>query len=225
MAIQFTRRAEASGWLTVKLTKTGALTSLCEYTQVDVLRTSNNRTFFTIMDGFISPGEEASLASENASRYLDKTGPAGTASLSVVYRGAPVKETSQFKGELTQQFATLSFNGQIATVTLNSVWNGRYSPIPPGTHAILAPDYSHKNISTAGYVSATKSMVGNDVWFPIGVNGTMRNSSRYIHVGHLSEGCVTVHELNKWSSLYNYLISHRVPHSAGKKIGSLIVGK
>jgi hypothetical protein len=61
MAIQFTRRAEASGWLTVKLTKTGAMTSLCEYTQVDVLRTSNNRTYFTIMDGSISPGEEASL--------------------------------------------------------------------------------------------------------------------------------------------------------------------
>jgi len=50
-----------------------------------------------------------------------------------------------------------------------------------------------------------------------------RPSSRYIHVGHLSEGCVTVHQLEKWSALYEFLISHRVANSAGKRIGSLEV--
>ena len=53
----------------------------------------------------------------------------------------------------------------------------------------------------------------------------MLNSSRYIHVGQLSEGCVTVYELEKWTALYEYLISHRVAGSLGRRIGRLIVQK
>lgn len=223
MEKKYTRRADRSGWLTVKLSKTGLLASLCEYTQVEILRHDNLRTYFKIIDGFVSPGQEASLTNTNASRYLVSTGPAGAASLSVAYQGKPAEEVSRFKGKLTQQWARLTFQHQTALVTLNSVWNGSYSPIPPGRHTILAPDYSHQAISTAGYVSATPGMVGNDVWFPIGLNGSMQNSSRYIHVGHLSEGCVTVHELGKWTDVYHYLISHRVPGSAGKKVGELVV--
>lgn len=83
----------------------------------------------------------------------------------------PAEEVSPFKGKLKQQWATLSFEGQSATVTLNSVWNGMFQPVAPGTHAILAPDYSHKTISTAGYVAATPGMIANDVWFPIGLFG------------------------------------------------------
>lgn len=223
MSIKYTRRADQSGWLTVKLSKAGILASLCEYSQVDVLRSVNHRTYFKIMDGYVSPGEEASLADANAALYLAATGPAGSASLSVVYQGTPSEEISEFKGKLKQQWAKLNFNERTALVTLNSVWNSSYSPIPPGIHTILAPDYSHKLISTSGYATATPGMVGNDVWFPIGLNGSMQNSSRYIHVGHLSEGCVTVHELGKWTAIYNYLISHRVRDSAGKKLGQLIV--
>ena len=224
-SIKYTRRADQSGWLTVKLSKLGIMTSLCEYTQVNVLRSVNHRTYFKIMDGYISPGEEASLADTNAEFYLAATGPAGSASLSVEYQGAPVEEISKFKGKLKQQWAKLTFDKMTALVTLNSVWDGVYSPIPLGTHTILAPDYSHKKISTSGYVTATPGMVGNDVWFPIGINESTQNSSRYIHVGHLSEGCVTIHELEKWTAIYNYLISHRVPGSAGKKVGKLIVKK
>ncbi len=223
--IRYTRRADQSGWLTVRLTKLDRLTSLCEYTQVTVLREDHGRTYFKILDGYVSAGEEASLTTANAALYLSKTGTMGAASVTVEYQGALADELSEFKGKLKQQWAKLSFDGQTALVTLNSVWNSSYSAIPPGTHTILAPDYSHHSISTAGYVTATPGMVGNDVWFPIGVNGSTENSSRYIHVGHLSEGCVTVHELGKWNAVYNYLISHREPGSAGKKVGQLVVKK
>lgn len=221
--IKYTRRADQSGWLTVKLSRTAQLTSLCEFTQVDVLRSDSGRTYFKILDGYVAPGEEASLNDSNAARYLAAIGPAGSATITVEYQGKPTEEVSKFKGKLKQQWAKLSFNSQEAVVTLNSVWDGNYEPIPPGTHTILSPDYSHKAISTAGYVSATPGMIGNDVWFPIALNGTMQNSSRYIHVGHLSEGCVTVHELEKWTAIYNYLISHRVPGASGKIVGQLIV--
>jgi hypothetical protein len=225
MADKFTRKAEASGWLSVRLTKGGTLTSLCEYTRVTNLRESGGRTYFTIADGYISVGEEASLTSANAARYLSDTGPGGAASLIVQYDGAPKEEVSPFQGRRLQQFATLTFGTQTAQVTLNSIWNSSYHPITPGKHNILGPDYSHKEISTAGYVSATPGMIGNDVWFPIGLMGSTANSSRYIHVGHLSEGCVTVHQLERWSALYEYLIARRVPGSKGKLVGTLDVRK
>src|ERR1039457_1174894 len=220
--IKYTCRADQSGWLTVRLSRLSQQASLCEYTQVAILREDNGRTYFKILDGYVSPGKEASLTNINAARYLNATGPAGAAFITVEYQGNPTEEVSKFKGKLKQQWAKLTFDGQTASVTLNSVWDGNYSPILPGTHTILAPDYSHKAISTAGYVAATPGLIGNDVWFPIGINGSMQNSGRYIHVGHLSEGCVTVHELGKWTAVYNYLISHRAPGFAGKKVGQLI---
>ena len=210
---KFTRRAEASGWLSVRLSRTDQLASLCEYTRVKIVRETGGRTYFIIMGGFVAVGEEASLSIENAAKYLSETGPDGAATLTVTYAGAPAYEVSQFKGRLKQQWANLNFDGQTAIATLNSVWDISFEPIPPGIHAILAPDYSHKKISTAGYASATSGMVGNDVWFPIGLDGSFSNSSRYIHVGHMSEGCVTVHQLDRWTMLYQYLISHRVSPS------------
>jgi hypothetical protein len=222
---KYTRRADSTGCLSVRLTATNQLAALCEFTQVNITAERGGRTYFKIMDGTISVGQEASLTSANAALYLNPTGPAGAAAITVTYVGEPVKAVSTFKGELLQQWADLSFNGQTARVTLNSVWGDAYSPIVPGTHAILAPDYSHANISTAGHASATPGCAGNDVWFPIGLRGSGQNSSRYINIGHLSEGCVTVYELSEWLALYTYLISHRKPESAGRMIGSMLVIK
>lgn len=159
------------GWLSVRLTATGQLASLCEYTKVTVSRETPERTFFTIADGYIAVGQEASLAKANAARYLAATGPSGTATLTVTYKGAPTHKDSPFKGRLLQQWAELEFAGQKATVTLNSVWNMGFTPVPPGMHAVLAPDYSHGKTSTVGYAQATPGMIGNDVWFPIGLSG------------------------------------------------------
>lgn len=224
MSRRYTRRAEAAGWLSVRLAS-GQFTSLCEYTCVDVLRESQGRTYFTIVDGFIAPGQEASLKTENAAKYLVSAGPGGGVHLTARYKGAPAEEVSPVKGRLRQQWAELSFAGQTAVITLNSVWNGKYTPIIPGTHAILAPDFSHALIPTSGYVAITPGMVGNDVWFPLGINGSSQNIGRFIHVGHISEGCVTVHQLERWTPLYELLISHRVPGTAGKRIGSITVRK
>jgi hypothetical protein len=223
--LKYTRKAEANGWLTVRLTKTNALTSLPEHTKVEIQCGNAGRTYFKIMDGYISAGEEASLTSANAATYLSSVAPGGAASISVEYEGEPVEVRSPFKGVLKQQWLKLRFNGQLARVTLNSVWNEICTPIAVGTHTILAPDYSHAGIDTSGYVGATPGMVGNNTWFPIGIDNSMQNSSRYVHVGHLSEGCITVYELEKWAALYTYLISHRVPESAGKRIGQVVVTK
>jgi len=68
-------------------------------------------------------------------------------------------------------------------------------------------------------------MHGNDVWFPIGLHGSSTASGRYIHVGHLSEGCITQHDLTRWNAIYDYLISSREPDSLGKVVGKVVVTK
>lgn len=222
---RFIRRAESSGWTLVRLSKSGGLTSLCEYTRVSGVHEKSGRTYFVIADGYVGVGQEASLSTANAAKYLSAGGPSGAAFVKVVYDGPPKEEVSPYKGKLKQQWAKLSFDGQTVVVTLNSIWDRKFTPIPPGTHSILAPDYSHSENTTAGYAQDTVGMVGNDVWFPIGLFGSSENSSRYIHVGHLSDGCVTVHQLERWTALYQYLISRRVSHSGGKRVGSLVVSK
>lgn len=44
-------------------------------------------------------------------------------------------------------------------------------------------------------------------WFPIEYAPT-KNSS-FVHVGNMSEGCVTMYDLTMWYPLYRYLISNR----------------
>ncbi len=226
--IKYTRRADNPGWLKIRLAVPMTLGDafLCEYTRVELTREAEGRVFFQVADGS-SPyvGKEASLSKEHAQQYLSDVGPEGAATVQVRYVGTPVEEVSPFKGRLTQQWGELTFKGMTVKVTLNSVWDGRFTPIPAGRHNILYPDYSHANIPTTRYARATPGMIGNDIWFPIGLNGSLVGSTRYIHVGHVSEGCVTCHELTKWTALYNYLISHRVPGSMGKLVGQLTVVK
>ena len=55
----------------------------------------------------------------------------------------------------------------------------------------------------------------DQVWFSIEYG----NNSRFIHLGHLSEGCVTIMALDKWNAIYDELIKHRV--NGGEYIGQL----
>jgi hypothetical protein len=87
----------------------------------------------------------------------------------------------------------------------------------------MAPVRSHANQSTSGYRSAVPGLKCTDVWFPIQLEGQSGNSGRYIHAGHLSEGCVTVYELAKWTAMYEYLIASRLPGADGRFVGTLIV--
>jgi hypothetical protein len=111
-------------------------------------------------------------------------------------------------------------NGMSAVVTGSLGSHGNVVVGGSGTIIIVT------NISTAGYKAAHPGRVRcNDVWFPIEVEGTTGNSSRYIHIGHLSEGCVTFYELLKWNDIYDYLIDKRMKEGKGKYIGKLIVEK
>lgn len=205
---------------------TNNVVQVCEYTKVAMIKGQDGRTYFRIMDGPHGGGRLASMKSEVAKDVLLKTPPTiSTETLRVKY-GPLSDEVSSFKGKLRQQWAMLTVGGQSITVTLNSVWDQGFTPIPPGRHRIMVPDGSHANISTEGYRNTFPGKIkGNDAWFPIELQGTKGSSSRYVHIGHLSEGCVTVHEIARWNTVYNFLISHRLPDTEGKYVAVLEVTK
>lgn len=155
---KYTRKAENPGWLRIRFASPQPSSSgptldgfLCEYTKVEIIKELAGRVFFRVADGATFVGAQASLSAAHAEQFLSDVGPAQSpALLNVHYEGEPTEEVSPFKGPLKQQWAQLSFNGENARITLNSIWDGHYSPIPAGTHTILIPDTSHKNIPTTG---------------------------------------------------------------------------
>lgn len=209
---------EPEGWLKVKVEPNG-YAFLHENTKLTVLKEENGRVYYRVeSDKLEVMGKTISLAKNNAIVCTHKKGPIQeSATLTLKYDGKPVKAVSRFKGELLQQFATLTVDGTAIKVTLNSLWppEFNFSPIVSGKHKIMAPDHSH-NIAgpTDWYRKAFPPgvIVCNDIWFPIELAGTRGNSSRYIHLGNLSEGCVTVYDVQKWNIVYDYLISHRTPN-------------
>ncbi|MDR5792218.1 MULTISPECIES: hypothetical protein [unclassified Caballeronia] len=217
---------DTHGWIDVIIEATRDRVSLCEYTKVALVKDDGERTYFRIQDGSIAVGQLASMKSSAAKAHFKKTAPTvATNTVSVKY-GTLGKEDSPFKGRLRQQWATLNVGGEAITVTLNSVWNEGYTPIASGRHRIMSPDRSHANVSTEGYRNSYPGRIkANDVWFPIELEGGRGNSSRYVHIGHLSEGCVTVHDIVRWNLVYNYLISHRLPDTDGKYVALLDVDK
>ena len=75
-------------------------------------------------------------------------------------------------------------------VTLNSDWtpgSGR-TPLPVGTYEIAAPDGLHPPESTNFYTVNGEPVKDYKIWFPI----LPLSSERYIHIGHVSHGCVTI---------------------------------
>lgn len=204
----------------------GNATFLCEYTKVTLIKRERGRIYFKISDGWNSHVGQTAYLSEKNEHFLSKSGPTLNSEVVHVQYATRSQEISPFKGKLDQQWATLNINNQHIQVTLNSVWSTRYTPIPPGRHRIMSPDNSHAQISTRGYREFHPGKIkANNVWFPIELAGTAGNSSRYVHIGHLSEGCVTVHDLLHWNNVYDFLISHRIPNTNGKYVAFLEVKK
>ena len=94
--------------------------------------------------------------------------------------------------------------GPVAAKTMNS------NPVPNGTHALEIPYEPH--ILGETYENSAKF---SKTWFRIGDSG-----DRFLHPGLISAGCVTVTDIKKWDSIYDYLINSR---SDKKNVGEIEV--
>lgn len=235
IATKYTRSIDTSGWLKVKMESSGGFGFLCEYTKVLVQRSAGGRTYFLIIEG-IYAHKIASVADINASKCLIAYTRGTGATLNVKTIGRSYERSPIRNQSLNQLFAELSFNGKKAHITLDS--DVRYQetnrnspafgqtkqsqPLPKGTYKIMAPDYAKDGAMTAFYRTSPKGFVDlkyDTAWFPIEYAPT--HNSNFVHVGHLSEGCITCYEVQKWNDLYQYLITNRT--SDGKYVGTLII--
>jgi hypothetical protein len=62
-----------------------------------------------------------------------------------------------------------------------------------------------------------KELIYDQVWFPI----EYKDNSRFVHIGNVSDGCVTVLDMNHWAAIHEAIISHR--SLDGSKVARLIV--
>lgn len=106
---------------------------------------------------------------------------------------------------------TLKYGSSGVVVTSTDSRN----PMPSGTYNIWLPDYYHKYGDP--YLGISKYAT---IWFRVG----KESSERYIHVGNISEGCVTVgmgatdSDKKKWDKIVDYLVRNRVGAKYAGKI-------
>lgn len=105
-------------------------------------------------------------------------------------------------------------------VTLNSDWtpgSGR-TPLPVGTYEIAAPDGFHPPKNTNFYTVNGKPVKNYKIWFPI----LPLSSERYIHVGHVSHGCISIIDYDKYPQIHDYLVKHRGKGKNGDTIVAIL---
>lgn len=233
---KYTKSIDTSGWLKIKLEPSGEFAFVCEYTKVIIQRKASGRTYFLIKEGRYA-NQTASLSDANVPRCLVSYTRGTGATLTVVKQGRR-RETSIVRNrEWNQLFASLNFNGQTARITIDSDIDyeetNRNSPdfgqikhsrpLPDGTYRILAPFTAGDSRATGYYrthPNGYSNLQYDTVWFPIEYAPT--HNSNFVHVGHLSEGCITCYELQKWNDLYHYLITNRSGQN-GEYVGTLII--
>jgi hypothetical protein len=162
------------------------------------------------------------LADDNAKEYLGIKAPKQSG-LEVVVTYGKYEEGWYSKGKdqkLNQQWAILTITGgSQVNVTMNSIWGppDNFTPLPANEYTILLSDSPHNKDMTRFYREVESSLKYDQVWFPVKYG----DNSRFVHVGNVSEGCMTVVDLAKWADIHEALISHRA--SDGKSVGKLII--
>lgn len=216
--VRFVNKVGSDGWLQARAAGSTELVSLHKYTKVVLIESKRGRTFFKVMEG-AAKGRTLSLADGNAIDYLGPRAPFNGPVKIVVTYGRYVKGWTSEARNLAydQQMATLEVAGFRAGVTMNSIWDQNFTPLPAGQYTVLLPDAPHRQDMTRFYRGVEPGLKFDQVWFPI----RHKDNSRYIHVGNVSEGCVTILDLARWADVHEALIRHR--GTDGATVGNLVV--
>ncbi|MCV6628519.1 MAG: hypothetical protein OIF50_01530 [Flavobacteriaceae bacterium] len=175
-----------NGWLQVKLDD-GFIWPLPEFLKVQVTK-SGEREFFEILEGRLM-GKKASVKKKGWS-FSDWD---GSYFESDIRRGFPHKAAAQMKFYLKSEKLEITGLGEYHAETKPT------NPPPVGLHDIEIPYEPHSLGATyTGQAKYAKT------WFRVGHTG-----DRFLHCGDISEGCITVKDIDKWDEIYLYLIVAR----------------
>lgn len=210
--VLYVNKVGSDGWLQALADGSNERISLFKYAKVSDVQSRAGRTYFRVMEG-AAKGRVLSLTDANAREHLGTTGPKNSpAHINVTYGKYEESWYSKARNErLPQQMAVLDIAGVKATVTMNTVWGTGFFPLPPGTYTVLLPYAPHDRNMTRFYRRVEPQLTFDQVWFPI----LYGNNSRYVHIGNVSDGCVTVMDFVRWSAIHEALLSHRTVDGRG----------
>jgi hypothetical protein len=199
MPVKYLTQENGKGWTQCLRSRDGNWFNLPHYLKVNYLRTANKRDYFIPYESTYANSEfSAARNPKDGSSYL------------VDGQHLPA--------------ARVVFNPRT-----NHLWYGEgsyevgpvyavFTPnpdLPDGTWDLEIPDYDHVEYGTP-YLSGTPYAL---VWFRIRQGGSNTLSTRYLHPGNRSDGCVTVKDLPYWTKIYNYLFNHR--KGDGMSVGTI----
>jgi hypothetical protein len=186
--------------------RSALLIPLCKYTAVELIGVEHGRRRYRVLDG-PRRGAVGSLSESNAAQYLGAMAPmGGRVQITVRYgKRDPAWYSKARDRAYNQQLANLRMDGLEAQVSLDSDIDRKFTPLPDGRYVVLVPDFPHAGSMTTYYRNVAPGLAFDQVWFPIDLG----DRSRYIHVGNVSEGCVTVLDLKQWTTIHEMLVSHR----------------
>jgi len=210
--VLYVNKVGSDGWLQALDAGSNQRLSLFKYAKVADVQSRAGRTYFKVMEG-AAKGRVLSLTDANAKEHLGSIAPKSTpAHITVTYGKYEENWYSQARNErLSQQTAVLDVAGIKSTVTMNTVWGTGFFPLPPGSYTVLLPDVPHDGNMTRFYRRVEPQLVFDQVWFPI----LFGNNSRYVHIGNVSDGCVTVMDFARWPAIHETLLSHRTADGRG----------
>jgi hypothetical protein len=160
---RFVAKVPRDNWLLVQL-DTGARQSLPYGLKVRVQREQPGRTYFVILEG-VHKGKNASVSK----------GPYLTTHVAHQPPG-------QIRFDRAKQQLWYGTSGPFSAF---SGAFGHFTQVSPGSYDLQIPDAPH-SATRAAYYRYTNY---HKTWFRIGLSLA---GSRYLHVGEISEGCVTV---------------------------------
>jgi hypothetical protein len=164
---RYVSKVGRDAWLRVKL-DTGGDISLPQYLKVRLLQTQAGRDSFEILEGPYK-GKKASVSQTAPGQSYLIQGVQHLPAATVRFDSA--KQALWYGGKGPYN----AFSGAFA----------QYTKVPPGTYPLQIPDAPH-SATRSGYYVYTNY---HKTWFRLGLSLA---GSRFLHVGEISEGCVTV---------------------------------
>ncbi|WP_294834085.1 hypothetical protein [uncultured Gilliamella sp.] len=207
----YVNKVADDGYVTVLLDGEGEVRfGLYMYTKLTLFGINNNgdRVRFKIEDGEYKGRIGSMVIKKGVDTHLGVISPDNSIpTIKVKYGKFVTNWYSKPRDEiLDQQFATLTVGNISVQVTLNSDWNTpNRTPLPEGIYEISVPDGGHNPKQTDFYTVGNRPVKNYKIWFPI----LPLSEERFIHVGHLSHGCVSIVDYEKYPEIHDYLVKHR----------------
>ena len=165
--IRYVSNRLKDGWLMVK-PESGPNVSIPSYLKVSVYKEEPDRSYFVVLEG-VHKGKRMSVTRAGASPNRIQ---------GIVHSPAGIVRLNR-----TQQKLWYGSNGPY--FAFSGTW-GTYTAIKHGRYTLQIPEAPHLSNRYGGFTSF------QNTWFLIMGNGVGPKDGRYLHVGELSDGCVTV---------------------------------